>query len=1494
MRDKIKRLLLVMITVLMTFVNAVPMNVMAKDLSNPDRAAIIKEAEKHEGKPYVYGGNGPDSFDCSGFTKYVFQHSIGFTLERTAEAQRQQLIKSGQQLSKTDKSQWKPGDLVFFGNHGIAEHVAIYYGDDEYIHAIGDKVQVTDADYLIDKDGEIYQVLTVIKMVEDLGGFTILKTDEDGNALSGAKFKITMPDGSSTTRTTGKNGKIILKDVANGQYKIQETYSPEGFLIDDTVRTITVKAGDDPSDHVYSFVNKQPTGEITLTKYNEDRSSTIPGTKYHVTSDTGYEADHTTDKNGRIHLTGLKLGTYTFTEVQAANGFLLNKEPVSITLSYKDQHTSVIVGSIEQTNKEPSGKIVLTKYNADKSSVIPGTTYRVTGPNGFDETVKTNSEGKLVIDGLKLGTYTLTEVQAADGYLLDSKPITVSLSYKDQYTELITGTAEQTNAEPTATIKLKKEDKETGATAQGDATLEGAVYELVAGEDIYNKAKTKKYYTKGDIVATRETDASGAMDDITGLPLGNYQLREKTPSLGYLLDENVYDIRCTYENQTVSVITRSQVSKEQVKKQAFQIIKISTDETGEASKVPEAEFTVKLASDVEKNGWDKAKVYDILTTDENGYALSIELPYGRYQARETKVPENLMPVADFFIDITEDSREPQVWRIMNDASFKALIKAVKVDEETGKTVLLSDASFRIRNVETGEYVGHWVWFPLPHYVDTYTTDETGTVMTADVLEAGEYELVEIEAPYGYILNDEPVKFTVTNRTAYEMAEDGKTPIIRVSMKDVSAKGKISVIKTGEHLTDVSKDDDGNIQFIYENGPIDGAFFTVKAAEDILSADQQGDIIYEKGETVAELTTSSGEAQTIELPLGKYTVEESAAGEGFVLNKEIKEIELKYADQYTPVVFEETEYINERQKAEISVIKKDKDTAQLLSGAKFGLYAKENIYAVGSEKLLVEEGQLIETALTDKEGKAVFKADLPLYKFEIREIQPPIGYVSTDAVYEADCTYQGQDVEVIKLTAYFENEITKTEISKKDATTGEELPGAHLTLKEKDGTVFETWISTNEPHIVKGLEPGKTYELIETSSPYGFAISQTVEFTVTDTGVVQKVEMIDEMVMGKLKWLKTGEVFTGTEEVETEFGIAKKPVFGKKIISNAEIDIYADEEIKLANDIVYYEKDELIESLKSGDEPVESKELPVGKYYYIERVVPEPFVQDMERHYFEIEDNQKNELQIIESELENTRAKVNLELQKIMEEHPYYVDDYKEAYKKVAFGIYASEDIMNYADETGIAENTLIAVCGIDENGHLMDVPELPIGSYHIVEMATDDNYIVSEESFDFEITYEGKDVPELNIAINEGKEIVNMLKRTDIVISKIDKISKDPLPDVEFTLFDRDMNVIATAVSDKDGIARFEDMPNGIYFCKETKALEGYALSEEVIRIELTGDSKDNEYHVTMTNVLLPAKGESVQTGDTSNIILWISAAAVSGVIVLATLKVRKRNGRKK
>lgn len=1398
MKETIRKICIIAITILMTMVNLLPnMAVHAEELSNPERISIIKEAEKHIGKPYVWGAVGPDSFDCSGYTQYVFKHSIDYPLQRTAEQQRQQLINSGKEISKSDMSKWNAGDLMFFGNHGEAEHVAIYYGNGKVIHAIGDKVQINNYNSLIDKDGATYQIMTVIKTVEDQGGFTILKQDEAGKSLAGAKFKITLPDGSVRNVTTNNLGKVLFDNIKAGKYTIQEVSSPNGYLLDSTPRTITVKAGDKPSEHVYSFVNKQPTGEITLTKYNDD-----------------------------------------------------------------------------------------------KSAAIAGTSYRVTGPNSYNQTFVTDTNGKITLKGLSLGTYTFVEIQAASGYLLNSEPITVTLTYKDQNTAVITGTAEQTNAEPTANITFKKVDKETSGTAQGDATLKGAVYQLTAAEDIYNKAKTHKFYSKGDVVATRNTDANGNMASVNGLPLGFYQLKEKTASEGYLIDPSTYDIHCDYEGQSVEVVTRSQTSKEQVKKQAFQILKISTDESGEAVILPSAQFTVKLKSEVAKVGWDKAKTYNVLTTDNKGYAKSIELPYGTYTVKETKVPDNVIPVPDFEVKITEDSREPQVWRVFNDAPFKALIKAVKVDAETGKTVLLPDTTFKIKNLDTGEYVGQWVWFPIPHYVDTFTTDKSGTVTTPDSMGSGNFQLEEIHAPNGYVVDHTPIKFTVSSKTAYEIAQDGVTPVITVTKKDVSVKGKINVTKIGEQLVDIETAEDGTISFVYEDKPVNGAKFIIKAAEDILSADNQGDVIFKKGTIAAEVTTKDGKAQTVELPLGKYTVEESIAGDNFVLNKEIKTVELKYKDEETAVVFTSTSYKNVRQKVEISAIKKDKDNGQLLQGAVFGLYAKEDIHGYDGS-VLVKEGTLIEQVTTDSEGKAVFNSDLPLNLFEIRENKAPIGYASIDQVIELDASYQGQDIEVIKLSAMFENEITKTEISKKDATTSEELPGAHLTLKEKDGPIFETWISGNEPHIVVGLEPGKTYELYEVSSPYGFAIAQKVEFTVSDTGDVQKIEMKDELVMGKLKWIKTGEVFTHTDTLQTELGKVETPVFTKQNIVNAEISIYAAEDITLGNDITYYEKDELIETLKSGAEAVESKELPVGRYYYIESVTPDTFIQDTEKHYFEVEDNQSPEVQIIESELFNTRAKVNLNLTKVMEEHLYYAEEYKDTYKNVVFGIYARSDVLTYTGETGIEKDTLIATCGIDESGKLTNVPDMPIGEFYLKEIATDRNYVIDDTEHDFAVTYQGKDVKEIKL-FDEDKTVINELKRTDIIISKIDKITKEPLSEVEFTLYDKNMKEILKAVSDEDGIARFKDMPNGVYYCKETKARKGYELSDEVIKIELTGDSKDHQYHVTMTNILLPASGESVKTGDTTNIAVLVGAFIISSVMILTTMKLRRKNGKKK
>lgn len=1093
------------------------------------------------------------------------------------------------------------------------------------------------------------------------------------------------------------------------------------------------------------------------------------------------------------------------------------------------------------------GSLELTKYNDDGSATVKDTTFRITGPNGFDETHTTDSNGQIKLDNLVLGDYKAVETKSADGYLINvnEKGFTIKANQ--------TTTIDFSNKEPSAQIILSKVDKETGETPQGDATLKGATYQLKAAEDIYNKAKTKKFYSKGDIVATRVTDEKGKMESIDNLPLGHYQAVETHASNGYLIDSNIYDIYCSYEGQTVEKILRSQISKEQVMKQAFDIIKISSDgESGEVDTLEGAEFTVKLNSDIQKNGWDKAKAYDVLKTDKKGYAKSIELPYGTYTVKETKIPDNVYPVNDFTVVIDHDSREPQSWKVLNDAPFKALIKAVKLDKETGKTILLPDTTFKIKNLDTGEYVGQWVWFPIPHYMTEFKTDKSGTVTTPSTLGIGEYQIEEIHAPEGYILDKEPIKFTVSANTPYQIADDGKTPIISVTKEDISVKGSISVAKIGEQVTNIFKDSNGNIQFIYEKLPVNGTKFIVKADEDIYSADNQKTLIYAKGDKVAELTTDYGYAETDLLPLGKYNIYEKTAGDGFVINKEIKKVSLTYKDEHTSVVFDDVEYENNRQKVEIEVEKQDKDTGTPLSGAVFGLYAKENIYGIDnrpmrSKRLLVEKGTLIETAVSDSNGVAHFDSDLPIGNlFEIKEMKAPIGYASTTQLETVDTSYQGQDKETLKFSYVFMNDITKVEISKKDITNKDEIEGAHLTVYPKDskGEIFDTWISgqdgknedgTIKPHIIKGLEVGKTYVLKETSSPYGYAIADEVEFTVSDTGEIQSVEMKDEMVFGELKWNKTGEIFDQVIIGQTEFGTTYSPIWNKSNLLAAEVTIYAAEDIKIGNTTYFHEGDK-VEVLESEWESVTSKKLPVGKYYYQETKTPHGYLLDANKHYFEIKDSQITDLQIIESTLENKRPTFDIDMTKVLEEQNIFKSD--DAYKDVVFGIYAREDIYDYMGNVAIENGSLISTTGIDKDGHLVTVPDLPNGVYYLTELQTNAQYVLNEREYDFEVAYHGEDVSKYTIMIGNDGIIDNELARGTISVKKVDFDTKGALSDVQFNIsVHEDMSYIIKSVkTDKEGIALFDELELGTYFVQESKQVDGYVLNDHIYKVEVTKD----------------------------------------------------------
>ena len=376
-----------------------------------------------------------------------------------------------------------------------------------------------------------------------------------------------------------------------------------------------------------------------------------------------------------------------------------------------------------------------------------------------------------------------------------------------------------------------------------------------------------------EMTTNKESNAT-----MSNLYLGEYYIKEIKPSRGYNLDNTKYNFDLTYENQNVKVVTKHVTVKERVISQAFQIIKISSDEAGEAELLPSAEFTIKAQKDIEKYGsWDAAPITknangetaSILKTDSKGYAISDRLPFGTYVVRETLVPEDKYKVEDFKIVISEDSDKPQTWRVFNDTSFTSVLAIVKKDAETEKVVKIEGASFKIKNLDTNEYFGYWEWNPLPHYVSTWTTNETGTVMTGDKLNVGNYQLEEIKGPKGYLISSQPVKFKISSSSAYETLPDGKTSVITVDQKDTSVKGKITVEKCGEVLTDFK---DG--KFVYEEKGLANAKYEVFAREDIYDPSNDGTIIYKKGTVVDTIITKlDGKGTSKELPLGEYSVKE---------------------------------------------------------------------------------------------------------------------------------------------------------------------------------------------------------------------------------------------------------------------------------------------------------------------------------------------------------------------------------------------------------------------------------------------------------------------------------------------------------------------------------------------------------------------------------------------------------------------------------------------
>lgn len=1179
-----------------------------------------------------------------------------------------------------------------------------------------------------------------------------------------------------------------------------------------------------------------------------------------------------TGEDGSVTLSELPLGTYKVVEVKAPENFVCKGEAQTVTLSYAGQNEEVVFETVTFVNDRQKASVSVRKEDKDTENPLAGGIYGLyTAEDVYGKSGKLLVEKDTLIEKVTTGengtasyqadlpigyTYYIKELQAPAQYV---KNETEKFSFHFQYVEgeeQCSFSHTFQNERVKAEIVLEKEDAETGKTPQGDASLKGAVYGLYARENIVHPdGKTGVLYQKDEQVATLKTDDTGKAE-VKDLYLGNYYIKEITPPAGYLLDETEHDVVCDAEGDTVAIVKRSCNVKEQVKKQPFQLIKAGNNGNTDAELLKGAGFQAYLESSLKKkeNGsYDFASATPVvigengateLFTDERGYACSIPLPYGTYVVRETTTPPNYKPVKDFIVRITEHKPDtPQIWRVLLDKEFEAKLKIVKKDDESKKPVLKKGTEFKVYDLDRKKYVEQVTTYPTTVVHKSYFTDETGYLILPQNLDAGHYRIEEVTAPDGYTLNENYYEVSVASDTAYQMDSISGDVIIEVVYENHPVKGELQIVKKGEILEDFDKD------FSYQEINLSGAVFDLYAAEDIYTADAQKDeqgnriLEYAEGTKVATLTTDQeGKASVSDLPLGTYELVEITSPEGFVKNPEPQKVTFKYEDQNTPVIEQEVLLKNERQKAKISVVKRDAETKKEIKGAVFGLYAKEDIQ-VGNQ-ILVKADTLIGKAETGEDGKATFSFDLPFGKYYVKELEAPEGYVSSEQVLDVEFSYQGQEIDVVELTSEFLNQPTKVSITKVDTATGVELSGATLVVLDKNGEIVDSWKSVKgEAHVIRGLKVGETYTLREETAPYGYLREEEVSFTVKDTEEIQKVEMKDDVPTGSILINKKGE-FLEKVSVFEQIGGWISHVFEYLSGSLKEVTfaVYAREDIPAADGESkdYYKKDELVAEITTDHTGVARiSGLPLGKYYVKEKETAHGFVLDQEAREIDLLYRDQETVEITYStDWQNKRQKAEVTVRKKEK-------DADRMLQGAVFALCVKEDIKNAQGNVIMKADTVIEEQATNAQGMLRFEVDLPVGyTYYIKETAPAPGFSMTGERKEF--TFDPENSEEACVSYEFTFENVP----TVVEFTKTSLTDGKEVEGAKLQVKDEQGKVIDEWVSAKEPHIIRELVAGHTYVLEETLPADGYVTAESIsFTVEDTGEVQKVEMKDDITKV---------------------------------------------
>ena len=1019
------------------------------------------------------------------------------------------------------------------------------------------------------------------------GKYSITLTDNNG-VLSDYNF--TSSDGNVNVSKSGNKLTVSSASAVSGTVRITATrnniptVSSSAKLIaygDPNLQDVIT--GVENVDTVAAYMNiETPTGTLALKKTSEDGvvaniSFTITGDNFSKTVKTGAD--------GTISVEGLFPATYTVTK-HTIDRYEPQK---SQTVTLVGGKTSVVTFS----NTLKRGDLEIIKTSED--NLVEGVTFHLYGTSlsglPVDEYAVTDAKGVARFEDVLISgntPYTVEEVDTAVRYVVPASQ-TAPIEWNKVTSRSFTNILKKFN------VTVTKSDVETG-TAQGDASLAGAVYGIYKGEELIDS------YT---------TDKNGQFTTDYYVCDSDWTVREISPSEGYLLDNTIHKVGAEPQLYTVELNTTANDVTEQVIKGNIAIIK-HTDNGETQIETPEAgaifEVFLKSAGSYEAA---KETERDILTCDENGFAQTKDMPYGIYTVRQTSGWEGRELMADFDVFISADGHTYHY--LINNANFASYIKVVKTDAETGNTIPYAGAGFQIYD-PNGNLVTMTFTYPEVTTIDTFYTTAEGELITPQTLEYGKgYSLVEVQAPYGYVLNSEPVYFDVMQENSEE--ESGIT-VIEVVRSNMAQKGTITVSKSGEVFSSVTEAG-GLYQPVYTVQGLEGAVYEITAAEDIYTLD--GTLRASKGEVVDTVTTGSdGTATSKELYLGKYEVKEITAPYGMVLNEEIHAVELVYAGQNVAVTEIATSFYNERQRVEIDLIKSLMvDEAYGIGNngeifdVTFGLFATEELTA--ADGTVIPADGLIEIISLDENGNGKVKADLPIGSYYVKELSTNSAYILSDQKYPVIFEYTGQEMATVHITANggkaIENDIIYGSVSgKKSDEDGNALGGAVIGIFKTDTeeftteTAIKTTTSADDGSFSFADVPYGTWVIREIKSPTGFVLSEEeIAVTISEVDEVVEIELINYFIKGNIELTKVDKDYPDNK------------------LSGAVFEVYSDTD----DNGELGEADKLIGEMTELNGGVyQMTELRYGKYLVREKTAPTGFVLDENVYAVSIEENGK--------------------------------------------------------------------------------------------------------------------------------------------------------------------------------------------------------------------------------------------------------------------------------